>query len=149
MPSSCFEIDVTVPPAAKILFVAGAVLVDADGRLLICQRPPGKAFAGLWEFPGGKMEAGETPEATLVRELNEELGILTKPSCFSPLTFASHHYADMGLHVVMPLFVCRVWQGVASAREGQKLAWVEPGALYSYSFVAADVPLLPLVRQLL
>jgi len=106
----------------RLLLVTAVALIDADGRILLAQRPEGKSLAGLWEFPGGKVEAGETPEAALIRELREELGIETKESCLAPLTFASHSYGDF--HLLMPLFVCRRWQGIATPREGQTLAWV-------------------------
>ena len=108
--------------SAKSVLVAACALVDTDGRVLIAQRPAGKPLAGLWEFPGGKVEAGERPEQTLIRELKEELGILVDEACLAPLTFASHSYSDF--HLLMPLFICRRWQGTVSAREGQRLAWV-------------------------
>src|SRR5579859_4355348 len=108
----------------SVLLVAAVALVDIDGRVLLAQRPPGKAMAGLWEFPGGKIDAGETPEAALIRELAEELGIDVEASCLAPFTFASHAYADF--HLLMPLYVCRRWQGMVTPREGQRLAWVRP-----------------------
>jgi len=108
----------------KIVTVAACALVDADGRVLLAQRPEGKPLAGLWEFPGGKLEAGETPERTLIRELEEELGIVVKEACLAPLTFASHSYPDF--HLLMPLYICRRWEGIVSAKEGQALAWVRP-----------------------
>ncbi len=134
------------PEKPLILVVAGA-LVDVDGRVLIARRPLGKAMAGLWEFPGGKLHPGETPEAALVRELQEELGIDTRQSCLAPLTFASHSYEDFQL--LMPLFVCRVWRGQPRAREGQELAWVRPRRLGEYVMPAADVPLIAVLRDLL
>ncbi len=123
----------------KILLVAACAMIDVDGRVLLAQRPPGKSMAGLWEFPGGKLNAGETPEAALVRELREELGIDTAESCLAPLAFASHSYRDF--HLLMPLFACRVWQGQAIAREGQTLAWVRKRALRDYPMPPADIPL--------
>jgi len=120
-------------------------LIDRDGRVLLARRPEGKAMAGLWEFPGGKVEPGETPEAALIRELREELGIDTQESCLAPLTFASHAYPDF--HLLMPLFACRRWQGVLQPREGQDLAWVRPGDLARYPMPPADRPLLPVLRD--
>jgi 8-oxo-dGTP diphosphatase len=129
----------------KIVLVSAVALIDADGRVLLAQRPEGKSMAGLWEFPGGKVEAGETPEAALVRELKEELGIDTWQSCLAPLTFASHAYSDF--HLLMPLFACRKWQGTATPREGQTLAWVRPAALRDYPMPPADLPLIPVLRD--
>jgi 8-oxo-dGTP diphosphatase len=131
----------------KLLLVAAVALVDADGRVLLARRPPGKSMAGLWEFPGGKIEPGETPEAALIRELAEELGIDTKASCLAPLCFASHGYD--GFHLLMPLFVCRRWSGTPAAREGQELAWVRPARLGDYPMPPADVPLVAMIRDLL
>ena len=128
-----------------IVLVAAVALIDADGRVLLAQRPPGKSMAGLWEFPGGKVEPGETPEAALIRELHEELGIETWASCLAPLTFASHAYPDF--HLLMPLFACRRWQGMATPREGQALKWVRPGDLRSYPMPPADLPLIPILRD--
>jgi 8-oxo-dGTP diphosphatase len=127
--------------------VASAALIDADGRLLIQQRPPGKPFAGLWEFPGGKVDPGEAPEAALVRELREELGIDTAASCLAPLSFASHAYPDF--HLLMPLYACRVWRGTPTAREGQELAWAPVKRLADYEMPPADIPLVAMLRDLL
>lgn len=129
----------------KIVLVSAVALIDADGRVLLAQRPEGKSMAGLWEFPGGKVEDGETPEAALIRELKEELGIDTWHSCLAPLTFASH--ACAGFHLLMPLFACRKWQGTATPREGQVLAWVRPAALRDYPMPPADLPLIPILRD--
>ena len=131
----------------KIVTVAACALVDADGRVLLAQRPEGKPMAGLWEFPGGKVEAGETPEQTLIRELEEELGIVVKEACLAPLTFASHTYPDF--HLLMPLYVCRRWDGMVTAREGQKLSWVRPNRLREYPMPPADVPLVAHLTTLL
>jgi len=129
----------------KTLLVSAVALIDIDGRVLLAQRPAGKSMAGLWEFPGGKVEPGETPEAALIRELEEELGIGTWDSCLAPLTFASHSYEEF--HLLMPLFACRRWEGTPIAREGQKLAWVRANALNEYPMPAADVPLVPILRD--
>lgn len=129
----------------KMVLVAAVALVDADGRVLLAQRPEGKSMAGLWEFPGGKVEAGETPEAALIRELQEELGIDTWASCLAPLSFASHAYDSF--HLLMPLFVCRKWQGQPQSREGQALKWVRPENLRDYPMPAADLPLIPVLRD--
>jgi len=125
---------------AKILLVAACALIDADGRVFITTRPDGKSMAGLWEFPGGKVEDGERPEQTLIRELKEELGIDVSEACLAPLTFASHAYPDF--HLLMPLFVCRKWEGTVAALEGQQLAWVKPNKLRDYPMPPADVPLI-------
>jgi 8-oxo-dGTP diphosphatase len=125
----------------KTLLVSAVALIDVEGRVLLAQRPPGKSMAGLWEFPGGKMEPGETPEKALIRELEEELGINTWSSCLAPLTFASHSYDDF--HLLMPLFVCRKWEGIPHPREGQTLKWVRANDLRRYPMPAADVPLIP------
>ncbi|PRX31187.1 8-oxo-dGTP diphosphatase [Meinhardsimonia xiamenensis] len=130
-----------------VVLVSAVALVDRDGRVLLAQRPEGRSMAGLWEFPGGKVEPGETPEAALIRELHEELGIDTWASCLAPLTFASHGYDDF--HLLMPLFVCRKWQGIPTPREGQKLAWVAPARLADYPMPPADLPLIPALRELL
>jgi 8-oxo-dGTP diphosphatase len=131
----------------KIVTVAACALVDADGRVLLAQRPEGKPMAGLWEFPGGKVEAGETPEQTLIRELEEELGIVVKEACLAPLTFASHSYPEF--HLLMPLYVCRRWDGIVAAREGQRLSWVRPNRLRDYPMPPADVPLVAHLTTLL
>ena len=129
----------------KILLVSAVALIDPEGRVLLAQRPEGKSLAGLWEFPGGKVEQGETPEAALIRELKEELGIDTWKSCLAPLTFASHSYDDF--HLLMPLFACRRWQGIPVPREGQTLAWVRPQHLRDYPMPAADLPWIPILRD--
>ena len=129
----------------NVLLVSAVALIDADGRVLLAQRPEGKSMAGLWEFPGGKVEAGETPEAALIRELHEELGINTWKSCLAPLTFASHAYEKF--HLLMPLFACRRWEGVPTPREGQTLAWVRPVRLRDYPMPPADIPLIPILRD--
>ncbi|MDB2530209.1 (deoxy)nucleoside triphosphate pyrophosphohydrolase [Paracoccaceae bacterium] len=129
----------------KTVLVSAVALVDADGRVLIAQRPEGKAMAGLWEFPGGKIEPGETPEVALVRELKEELGIETWDSCLAPLTFASHSYDDF--HLLMPLFICWKWQGIVAPKEGQKLKWVYAKELRDYPMPDADIPLIPILRD--
>lgn len=128
-----------------LLLVAAVALIDADGRVLLAQRPEGKSMAGLWEFPGGKVEPGETPEAALIRELHEELGLDTQASCLAPLTFASHAYE--GFHLLMPLFACRRWTGTPQAREGQTLAWVRPRDMRAYPMPPADLPLVPILRD--
>ena len=124
----------------RTVLVSAVALIDVDGRVLLAQRPEGKPMAGLWEFPGGKVEPGETPEAALIRELHEELGIDTWKSCLAPLTFASHSYDEF--HLLMPLFACRRWQGTPHAKEGQKLAWVRARDLTSYA-----MPLVPVLRD--
>lgn len=129
----------------KLVLVAAVVLVDPDGRVLLAQRPQGKAMAGLWEFPGGKVEQGETPEAALIRELHEELGIDTWKSCLAPLTFASHDYDDF--HLLMPVFICRKWDGIVQGREGQALKWVKPALLRDFPMPEADLPLIPVIRD--
>jgi len=131
----------------EILLVAACALVDPDGRVLIAQRPAGKTMAGLWEFPGGKVEAGERPEDTLIRELEEELGIVVDEQCLAPLTFASHSYPEF--HVLMPLYICRRWDGEVIAREAQKLAWVRVNKLRDYPMPPADIPLIPYLTDLL
>jgi 8-oxo-dGTP diphosphatase len=131
----------------NVTLVVACALVDTDNRVLIAQRPEGKTLAGLWEFPGGKIEPGERPEQTLIRELHEEIGICVKEACLAPLTFASHAYDDF--HLLMPLYICRRWEGEAKAREGQKLAWVRANKLREYPMPAADVPLIPHLIDLL
>jgi 8-oxo-dGTP diphosphatase len=126
--------------SVKTVLVAACALVDPDGRVLIAQRPPGKPLAGLWEFPGGKVEADERPEETLIRELQEELGIAVNEACLAPLTFASHSYPDF--HLLMPLYVCRRWEGTVTALEGQDLKWVRPNRLRDYPMPPADEPLI-------
>jgi len=130
-----------------IVLVAAVALVDPDGRVLLAERPAGKSMAGLWEFPGGKVKTGETPEAALIRELAEELGIDVPASCLAPFTFASHTYRDF--HLLMPLYVCRKWSGAPTAREGQRLAWVRPARLADYPMPPADAPLVASLRDLL
>ena len=131
----------------KVVLVAACALVDVDGRVLITRRPQGKTMAGLWEFPGGKIEAGELPEQSLIRELNEELGIDVNGACLAPLTFASHSYSDF--HLLMPLWICRRWEGSVTAREGQELAWVRAQRLKDYAMPPADEPLIPHLIELL
>jgi len=129
----------------KTVLVSAVALIDRDGRVLLAQRPEGKSMAGLWEFPGGKVEGSETPEAALVRELHEELGIETWNSCLAPLTFASHTYDDF--HLLMPLFACRKWNGIVQPKEGQTLKWVYPKDFSNYSMPPADIPLIPILRD--
>jgi 8-oxo-dGTP diphosphatase len=129
----------------KTVLVSAVALIDADGRVLLAQRPQGKPMAGLWEFPGGKIEQGETPEKALIRELHEELGIETWTSCLAPLTFASHSYEDF--HLLMPVFACRKWGGITTPKEGQKLAWVYAKDLTSYQMPDADLPIIPVLRD--
>ena len=133
--------------SAKLVLVAACALIDVDGRVLLAQRPPGKMMAGLWEFPGGKVESGERPEDSLIRELKEELGIVVREACLAPLTFASHAYPDF--HLLMPLFVCRRWEGTVTPREGQRLAWVRPNRLREYPMPPADEPLIAHLTGLL
>lgn len=148
MPSGCWDAGGRASGATlPIVLVAAAALVDPDGRVLIARRPPGKAMAGLWEFPGGKVHDGETPEAALVRELQEEIGVDTQRSCLAPIAFASHSYDDF--HLLMPLFVCRVWKGNPAPREGQELTWVRPARLGDYPMPAADIPLVAMLRDIL
>lgn len=132
---------------SRVVLVVACALIDADGRVLIAQRPPQKAMGGLWEFPGGKIEAGETPEATLIRELAEELGIVVKEACLAPFTFASHAYPDF--HLLMPLYVCRRWEGTPALREHSALKWVRPKDLSRWPMPPADLPLIPMLRDLL
>ncbi len=134
-----------VSPARPLVLVAAVALLDVDGRVLLAQRPEGKPMAGLWEFPGGKLRDGETPEQALTRELAEELGIDTRESCLAPIAFASHAY--QGFHLLMPLFVCRVWRGIAQPLEGQALAWVRPARLRDYAMPPADQPLVAMLQD--
>jgi 8-oxo-dGTP diphosphatase len=129
----------------KTVLVSAVALIDVDGRVLLGQRPEGRSMAGLWEFPGGKVEAGETPEVALIRELEEELGINTWESCLAPLTFASHRYDNF--HLLMPLFACRKWDGIPQSRENQALKWVKAQDLNKYPMPAADIPLIPILRD--
>ena len=129
----------------KLILVSAVALIDRDGRVLIAQRPEGKSMAGLWEFPGGKIEGGETPEQALIRELYEELGIETWSSCLAPLTFASHRYNEF--HLLMPLFVCRKWDGTPKSKEGQNLKWVYVNKLKDFPMPAADIPLIAILRD--
>jgi 8-oxo-dGTP diphosphatase len=131
----------------KLVLVAACALIDPDGRVLIAQRPEGKNLAGLWEFPGGKIETGERPEDTLIRELREELGIAVKESCLAPFTFASHSYADF--HLLMPLYVCRRWEGTPQPLEHQAIKWLRPQQMADYPMPPADRPLIPMLRDLL
>jgi 8-oxo-dGTP diphosphatase len=131
----------------KLTLVVACALIDADNRVLLAQRPAGKALAGLWEFPGGKLEPGERPEMTLIRELQEEIGITVAEPCLAPLTFASHAYETF--HLLMPLYICRRWEGQPIAREGQQLAWVRPNKLRDYAMPQADIPLIPHLIDLL
>mgnify|MGYP000959251368 CR=1 FL=1 len=159
MPFSLSPASVRVPPAqtqrvrvmsegqTNLLLVAACALIDADGRVLLAERPAGKSMAGLWEFPGGKVETGERPETTLIRELNEELGIRVKEDCLAPFAFASHGYEKF--HLLMPLYLCRRWEGLVMPREGQKLAWVRPNDMGNYAMPPADVPLVAQLRDLL
>jgi 8-oxo-dGTP diphosphatase len=131
----------------KLTLVVACALIDADGRILLAERPEGRPMAGLWEFPGGKVEADETPEATLIRELREELGITVKADCLAPLTFASHTYETF--HLLMPLYICRRWEGAVAPQEGQRLVWVRPQKLRDYAMPPADIPLIPHLQGLL
>jgi 8-oxo-dGTP diphosphatase len=131
----------------KLVLVAACALVDPDGRVLIAQRPLGKEMGGLWEFPGGKMEPGERPEETLIRELSEELRITVKEACLAPLSFASHSYADF--HLLMPLYICRRWEGTPEPTEHPAIKWVRPKDLSNYPMPPADIPLIPMLRDLL
>lgn len=134
-------------PPLKMVLVVACALVDADGRVLICQRPEGKQLAGLWEFPGGKVEPGETPEAALIRELDEELGVRIKEACLAPFVFASHAYESF--HLLMPLYLCRRWDGFVERREHAALAWVKPNQMGDYPMPPADAPLVAWLRDLL
>lgn len=132
---------------ARLILVVACALIDPDGRVLIAQRPSGKNMGGLWEFPGGKIEAGETPEGSLIRELHEELGITVKEACLAPFTFASHGYTEF--HLLMPLYVCRRWEGTPQPLEHSALKWVRPKDMGSYPMPPADLPLIPMLRDLL
>lgn len=138
---------ITDPDNKPILLVSAAALIDADGRVLLAQRPEGKAMAGLWEFPGGKVESGETPEAALIRELDEELGINTVESCLAPIAFASHGYDDF--HLLLMLFACRRWKGTVTPRENNPVTWVRPNRLRDYAMPPADEPLVAMLQDLL
>ncbi len=131
----------------KLVLVVACALVDTDGRVLLAQRPEGKSMAGLWEFPGGKVELNERPETALIRELKEELGIKVQEACLAPLTFASHAYDDF--HLLMPLYVCRRWQGIVASKEGQSLKWVKPCDMRAYPMPPADEPLIPFLKELI
>lgn len=146
-PEGCWQTGERAAAPARIVLVAAAALVDPDGRVLIARRPADKAMPGLWEFPGGKVDEGETPEAALIRELHEELGIDTRASCLAPVAFASHAYPDF--HLLMPLYACRTWAGQARALEHAALAWVRPARLRDYPMPPADAPLVALLRDLL
>ncbi len=144
----CWQVETRqLASSLPVVLVAAVALIDADGRVLLAQRPEGKSMAGLWEFPGGKMHEGETPEQALVRELREELGIDTKDSCLAPIAFASHSYEDF--HLLMPLFACRVWRGQPQNLEGQQLRWVRPVRLRDYPMPPADEPLVAQLQDLL
>ena len=147
MAMSTSTVAIAAEPAKPVVLVAAVALIDVDGRVLLAQRPAGKPMAGLWEFPGGKVHAGETPEAALIRELEEELGIDVEASCLAPFTFASHTYSEF--HLVMPLYVCRKWSGIVTPREGQQLKWVRPPRLGDYPMPPADKPLVAMLRDLL
>ncbi len=144
--NSCWQAGArAVSAPQRMVLVVAVALIDVDGRVLLARRPPGKTMAGLWEFPGGKVQPGETPENALIRELNEELGIDTWASCLAPLAFASHSYPDF--HLLMPLYACRTWKGRPQPREGQELAWVAKQNFDHFQMPPADVPLLPMLRE--
>ena len=147
MQKGCWDENERAPGAKPVVFVVAVALIDVDGRILLAQRPLGKKMAGLWEFPGGKVQTGEMPEAALVRELREELDIDTRRSCLAPLTFASHAYDDF--HLVMPLYLCRIWQGMPRPVEGQVLKWVRPYDLGNFEMPAADRPLVAMLQDFL
>ena len=147
MQKGCWDENERAPGAKPVVFVVAVALIDVDGRILLAQRPLGKKMAGLWEFPGGKVQTGEMPEAALVRELREELDIDTRRSCLAPLTFASHAYDDF--HLVMPLYLCRIWQGTPRPVEGQVLKWVRPYDLGHFEMPAADRPLVAMLQDFL
>lgn len=142
---SCIDVTLPLAKPAPLLLVVAAALIDADGRVLLAQRPAGKDMAGLWEFPGGKIRENETPEQALCRELREELTIETSPGCLFPIAFASHAYD--AFHLLMPLYVCRVWRGVPTAAEGQKFVWVRPENLHEFAMPPADMPLVSVLRD--
>jgi 8-oxo-dGTP diphosphatase len=131
--------------ARRLVLVTACALLDADARVLLTRRPPGKPMAGLWEFPGGKVDPGETPEAALIRELQEELGITVPVKCLAPLTFASHAYESF--HLLMPLYICRRWEGDVTPLEGQEIAWVRSQKLSTYEMPPADIPLIPILQD--
>ncbi|MBL4720541.1 MAG: (deoxy)nucleoside triphosphate pyrophosphohydrolase [Alphaproteobacteria bacterium] len=145
--TGCWDESERAPGDKPIIFVVAVALIDVDGRILLAQRPPGKKMAGLWEFPGGKVDAGETPEAALVRELREELDIDTRRSCLAPLTFASHAYEDF--HLMMPLYLCRIWKGTPRPVEGQVLKWVRPYDMGKFDMPPADLPLVAMLQDFL
>ncbi len=149
MPSGCWDPSSTPAPDLnrRVVLVVAVAMVDSDGRVLLARRPPGKSMAGLWEFPGGKVHEGETPEAALVRELREELAVDTAASCLAPFTFASHTYPDS--HLLMPLYVCRNWEGTPTPQEGQELAWARPNDMGRFPMPPADGPLVAMLRDLL
>jgi 8-oxo-dGTP diphosphatase len=147
MPNTAPEERQAAAGAKSIVLVAACALIDADHRLLLARRPEGKPMAGLWEFPGGKVDAGETPEACLIRELDEELGLDVTADCLAPLTFASHNYPDF--HLLMPLFACRVWHGIPRPKEGQALKWLQPAAMAELPMPEADKPLVAFLRDYL
>ncbi|MEO5336254.1 MAG: (deoxy)nucleoside triphosphate pyrophosphohydrolase [Magnetospirillum sp. WYHS-4] len=150
MTGGCYDAPVRRPSRPlPMLLVTAVAMVDADGRVLLARRPAGKAMAGLWEFPGGKVHEGETPEAALVRELKEELAVDITESCLAPFAFASHPYEDLGFHLLMPLYVCRTWKGTVTPLEGQELRWVAPARLADLPMPPADIPLVPLLRDFL
>ena len=146
-PKGCWDETERTPGDKPVVFVVAVALIDVDGRILLAQRPPGKKMAGLWEFPGGKVDVGETPETALVRELREELDIDTRRSCLAPLTFASHAYDDF--HLLMPLYACRRWQGEVTKREHAELAWVRPVRLGDYPMPPADAPLVAMIQDII
>lgn len=149
-PEGCYDAPFNRPETPlPMLLVAAVAMVDIDGRVLLAKRPEGKAMAGLWEFPGGKVHEDETPEMALVRELREELGVDITESCLAPFAFASHSYEDQGFHLLMPLYVCRVWKGTVTALEGQELKWVRPVRMPDLPMPPADLPLVPLLRDFL
>jgi 8-oxo-dGTP diphosphatase len=146
-PKGCWDETERTPGDKPVVFVVAVALIDVDGRILLAQRPPGKKMAGLWEFPGGKVDVGETPETALVRELREELDIDTRRSCLAPLTFASHAYDDF--HLMMPLYLCRIWQGTPRPVEGQVLKWVRPYDMGGFDMPPADLPLVAMLQDFL